>query len=518
MKKTLFFSFLFYSIIASSQNTGIGTITPLRKLHIAGGVRIDTLAGTEDGFVKFNSDGDLIRFPQSNDPAHVLRGDGTWGAVPGGSGSLPTATIVGSPYYINNALINTGFSLIGELPVTFYDNQVGETYAAGRWVPTYVKGRVDKLQPLEPNAFVPAVVWAPETSRMYVSFGGYVLSYDPIADQWDSIGIPVLSFGAGVELKAVWTGSQIVTWGGFDLSASTNGYRYTPSTNTWQPITTVNQPSLRSGHTMLWAGNRVVIWGGQDMNGNILNDGALYDPVSDTWTTISIGPLSARKNHTAVWNAATNSLIIWGGSSTATSGPGEQLNDGAIFRPTTNLWIAPVNSTGAPSARHKHTALWTGTEMIIYGGLDNTTSLNTGFRYNPSAGGSWTAIAAPPIPARHDHAATWTGSMMVVSGGISTTSPSQAVANYDPVGNSWSMPSHQSYSEYASRGKYHHYSLLAGNMVIIWGGYDEVMITAGSFPPSVVAANTGYRLFLTDQVSNATYLSPTAKMYLYIKN
>jgi N-acetylneuraminic acid mutarotase len=516
MKKPLLFLGLFYSFIAYSQNTGIGTATPLRKLHIAGGVRIDTLAGTEDGFVKFNSDGDLVRFPQSNNPAHVLRGDGTWGVVPGG-GSLPTATIVGSPYYENTALINIGFSLIGELPITFYDNQVNETYTQGRWVPTYVTGIVGKRPPLQPS-LIPGVVWAPETARMYVCQGGYIQSYDPVADQWDSVSLDFFVHLPSVDMKAVWTGTTIVVWGGDNISSTANGMRYTPATNTWQTITQTNQPVVRSGYTMVWAGNRVIIWGGQDINGNVLNDGALYDPITDTWTTINPGPLSARKNHTAVWSPSVNGLLIWGGSSTAASGAGAQLNDGAIYRPTTNLWIAPINPTGAPSPRHKHTAVWTGTEMIIYGGLDNTTPLNTGFRYNPSSGGTWTALAMPPIPASYDHAATWTGSMMVVSGGVDASGFSQAVASYDPAGNSWTMPNHRSYSEYSSRGKYRHYSLLAGNMVIIWGGYDEVSRTTGDYPPSQVPANTGYRLFLADAVSNATYLSPTAKMYLYIKN
>src|SRR5206468_4697199 len=45
----------------------------------------------------------------------------------------------------------------------------------------------------------------------------------------------------------------------------------------------------------------------------------------------------------------------------------------------------PTSTTNAPTGRYDHTAVWTGTEMIVWGG--NHTSvigMNTGGRYNPS--------------------------------------------------------------------------------------------------------------------------------------
>jgi hypothetical protein len=500
-----------------AQNTGIGTITPQRKLHIAGGIRIDTLAGAGDGIIKFDNNGDIVRYPLSGNVADVLRGDGSWGIA--GSTSLPAGTIVGTPLYNNTALVNIGYSLIGELPVTAYDHAVNETFSAGRWAPTFITGRPDKTSPLEPS-MIPGVVWAPETGRMYVCNGGYIQSYDPLADQWDSVSLFVFVFFPPGDLKVVWSGTQLIAWGGYAPESNTNGVCYTPSTNTWQTITTVNQPTIRSGYTMVWAGNRVIIWGGQDIHGNILNDGAMYDPVTDTWTTISTASRpSVRKNHTAVWASSSNGLLIWGGSSTVAGGPGELLNDGALFRPATNTWIAPVNPTGAPSARHKHTAVWTGTEMIIYGGNDNTLPLNNGSRYNPASGGTWTSI--PPMTLGfgiYDHAATWTGSAMVVTGGVGSNGPTQAVSNYDLATNSWYTTFYPSYSTFAKRAKYRHYSLLANNIIIIFGGFDEASGNDVQYPPTLVPSNTGYRLFLASTVASATFLSPSAKMYLYIKN
>ncbi len=69
-----------------------------------------------------------------------------------------------------------------------------------------------------------------------------------------------------------------------------------------------------------------------------------------------------------------------------------------------------------PFARDFHTAVWTGSEMIVWGGLGNGAVLNTGGRYNPSTD-SWTATSTTNAPgARAVATAVWTGSQMIVSG------------------------------------------------------------------------------------------------------
>jgi hypothetical protein len=78
----------------------------------------------------------------------------------------------------------------------------------------------------------------------------------------------------------------------------------------------------------------------------------------------------------------------------------------------------PTNLTGAPDGRVSHTAVWTGSEMIVWGGDDeNSLEINTGGRYNPSTD-SWTATSTTNAPeARVYHTAVWTGSEMIVWGG-----------------------------------------------------------------------------------------------------
>jgi hypothetical protein len=77
----------------------------------------------------------------------------------------------------------------------------------------------------------------------------------------------------------------------------------------------------------------------------------------------------------------------------------------------------PTSTASAPDARTVLPAVWTGSEMIVWGGYDGTGPLNTGGRYNPSTD-SWTATTTVNAPAaRHTHTAVWTGSEMIVWGG-----------------------------------------------------------------------------------------------------
>jgi hypothetical protein len=52
--------------------------------------------------------------------------------------------------------------------------------------------------------------------------------------------------------------------------------------------------------------------------------------------------------------------------------------------------MAAASTTNAPAARFEHTAVWSGSEMIVWGGRDGFVYYDTGGRYNPSTD-SWTA-------------------------------------------------------------------------------------------------------------------------------
>ena len=122
----------------------------------------------------------------------------------------------------------------------------------------------------------------------------------------------------------------------------------------------------------------MIVWGGGGHG--LLNTGGRYNPVSDSWTaTSTVNVPAARNYHTAVWTGS--EMIVWGGSG---CGGNCIWNTGGRYNPTTDSWIA-TSTTNAPAARFDHSALWTSSEMIIWGGTDvHDPYLHTGARYNPN--------------------------------------------------------------------------------------------------------------------------------------
>ncbi len=50
-------------------------------------------------------------------------------------------------------------------------------------------------------------------------------------------------------------------------------------------MTTTDAPEERSDHTMVWTGTEMIVWGGQ--HSSTLDTGGRYDPSTDTWTPTS---------------------------------------------------------------------------------------------------------------------------------------------------------------------------------------------------------------------------------------
>jgi hypothetical protein len=75
-------------------------------------------------------------------------------------------------------------------------------------------------------------------------------------------------------------------------------------------------------------------------------------------------------------------MIVWGGVGTNVT----TLDNGGLYDPAANSWTV-MTTTGAPAGRRDHTAVWTGSEMIVWGGTDGAAALfNDTFTYIPDAG------------------------------------------------------------------------------------------------------------------------------------
>ncbi len=179
----------------------------------------------------------------------------------------------------------------------------------------------------------------------------------------------------------------MIVWGGETANSQlvNTGGRYNVTSDSWAATSTVNAPSARVAHTGVWTGSEMIVWGGYTFSSRT-DTGGRYNPSADSWTATSITNAPGKRyNHTVVWTG--NEMIVWGGDgcsdqSCQTIG---YINTGAKYSPSTNSWVA-TNPTNAPSRRDSHTAVWTGSEMIVWGGFffDGQNfyyGLNTGGRY-----------------------------------------------------------------------------------------------------------------------------------------
>jgi N-acetylneuraminic acid mutarotase len=100
------------------------------------------------------------------------------------------------------------------------------------------------------------------------------------------------------------------------------------------------------------------VWGGQPLG---LDSGGRYNRAANTWTPLpTTGVPATRTQHTAVWDGT--QMIIWGGHNGT-----NEIATGGVYDPSAHVWRA-MTSTGAPIQRVGHTAVWAGTEMVVWGG------------------------------------------------------------------------------------------------------------------------------------------------------
>lgn len=267
----------------------------------------------------------------------------------------------------------------------------------------------------------------------------------------------------------VWTGSEFLLWDGL----GPQGASFDPKLGLFSSFTGQGEPTLRKDPALAPVGGRLFMWGGHSYEPDArLNDGALYDPTTDSWTALPLdGAPTPRSQALAV--ATGRDVLVWGGSGALGSDPG---GGGGAYRLAESKWN-PMATSGQPGFRVRFTGVWTGTEMIVWGGVGDGEKLNTGGRYDPM-NDAWrdTSIGGAPSP-RIDHTAVWTGKEMIVWGGQPKTLPNQPhVLNtggaYDPVHDTWRATS----LENAPPPRVKHVAVWTGTRMVVLGGDAELVL------------------------------------------
>jgi len=299
-------------------------------------------------------------------------------------------------------------------------------------------------------------------------------------DTWMSTQTGPSAPGARQYHTAIWTGAEMIVWGGYRYDTAEHdlntGGRYNPATDSWSATSMgPDVPQGRLTQTAIWTGTEMIVWGGSyniDTGATALDTGGRYDPSMDSWKATSTGPNvpAARDVHTAVWTGT--EMIVWGGC--YYDADVHSLNTGGRYDPAGDSWTATSIGANVPSARFGFTAVWTGAEMVVWGGLNNDagdTYYNSGGRYSPSTD-LWTATSTGQnVPTRrYFHTAVWTGSEMIVWGGYYFEVGKfflNTGGRYDPSTDSWTATS---IGANVPAARWSPTAVWTGTQMIVWGG------------------------------------------------
>ena len=163
--------------------------------------------------------------------------------------------------------------------------------------------------------------------------------------------------------------------------------------------------------------------------------GAAFDAANGTWRTIAPAPFDGGGQGDAVWTGT--EMIVWG-----LFGPTASGSEGAAYDPTSDAWrripAAPIGDATR--------VVWTGDELVVFGD-DPSGLIPAGAANMPSAAAAydpaadrWRRLADPP-----DDAATvdpaWTGTSILARG-----SGSAGLFRYDIESDTWTTIPEGSYA------------------------------------------------------------------------
>ncbi len=178
---------------------------------------------------------------------------------------------------------------------------------------------------------------------------------------------------------AVWTGAEVLVWGGTDASGTAfrNGAAFDPSTGRWRELP-LAPPPARAFSVAVWTGAEMVVVGGVDGDDRVLTGAVAYDPAEDSWRELDVAWGAVNPLADAVWTG--ERVVVVGAIPPPT---GDPLAD--MVSIDVDLGFLDVLATfGAPDRRGLW-AGWTGSTIVTATVTDGQPVLIR--RHDPATGG-----------------------------------------------------------------------------------------------------------------------------------
>jgi hypothetical protein len=265
----------------------------------------------------------------------------------------------------------------------------------------------------------------------------------------------------------------ILTLDSLDLSLLQKGYSYIGKQRVtvqnllsdsaeWQVTQSLISNEIKQGHgsiDAIWTGNQVYLYNVLDPSDNF-NGFLKYNPSTRIWTAINENATNSPQKIPALFTT-----MVWTGSEILIYG-----GDSFLYRfnPNNETW-AKTKGTNNPGLIFGPSGIWTGTEFIIWGGYKSITGLqNRGFKFNPQTN-IWTEISTTNAPeGREGHGVFWDGTQMCLFGGqrVFNTINDTLIYKYNPNTNTWSSI----VMNFAPSQRFNFATIRIGNEILIFGG------------------------------------------------
>lgn len=151
--------------------------------------------------------------------------------------------------------------------------------------------------------------------------------------------------------------------------------------------------AARADHSGVWTGTEFVVWGGfsgNKVDGGTFADGAAYDPAAGTWRTLAPSPLGPRARHAAVWTGT--EMVVWGGAAEKFGVGG--LLDGAAYDPASDRWRPIAPAPEGFDRSHARAVMFDGLAVFAGGSDPRQPASSSVLAYDPAAD-TWTEHTAP---------------------------------------------------------------------------------------------------------------------------